>query len=89
METEHGSKWRSDSRYTRLDGSTGTSLKAAWSLQKPIYDFIEYLIRTGKAEEEALTVVQDMFDQNSWKSGKPKLPVCIKLFRQYMASSDV
>ncbi len=89
LETEHGSKWRSDSRYTRLDGSTGTSLKAAWSLQKPIYDFIEYLIRTGKAEEEALTVVQDMFDQNSWKSGKPKLPVCIKLFRQYMASSDV
>jgi hypothetical protein len=86
LETEHGSEWRSDSRYTRLDGSTGTSLKPAWLLQKPIYKLIEYLLRTGKGEVEALIVVQEMFDQNSWKSGKPKLPVCIKLFRKYMAS---
>jgi hypothetical protein len=55
-----------------------------------IYEFMEYLLRTGKAEEEALTVVQDMFDQNSWKSSKPKLPVCIKIFCKYMlATSDV
>jgi hypothetical protein len=85
LEMEHGSKWRSDSRYTKLDGSTGTSLKSAWSLQKPIYDFIEYLLQSGKAEEEALSFVQEIFDHNCWKSGKPKLPVCIKLFREYMS----
>ncbi len=86
LETEHGSKWRSNSRYTRLDGSMGSSLKAAWSLQKPIYEFIEYLVREGRSEEEALLVVQEMFDQNAWKSGKPKLQACAKLFPQYMSS---
>jgi hypothetical protein len=86
LETQYGSKWQSDSRYTRADGSTGTSLKSAWSLQKPISDYIEFLLANGKAEEEALDVVQEIFDQNSWKSGKPKLSVCIKLFRECMAS---
>jgi hypothetical protein len=86
LEADYGSKWRSDSVYTRSDGSTGTALKSAWSLQKPIYEFIEYLIREGRSEEEALLVVQEMFDQNAWKSGKPKLQACAKLFRQYMSS---
>jgi hypothetical protein len=85
LETEHGLKWRSNSRYIKLDGSTGTSLTATWSLQKTIYDFIEYLLLSGKAEEKAITFVQEIFDRNCWKYGKPKLPVCIKLFREYVS----
>jgi hypothetical protein len=84
LETKHGYKWRSDSRYTRANGSTRTSLKSAWSLHKPIYKFVEYLLGTGKAEEEGLATLQEIFDHNSWKSGKPKLSVCIKLFRERM-----
>jgi hypothetical protein len=81
MELAHGSKWRSDTKYARVDGRQGTSLKASWSLQKPIYMYIEYHMVGGKSEGEAIQLIQDVFDRLSYRhSGRPKLNECKKEF---------
>ena len=77
LELAHGSKWRSDTVFARVDGRKGTSLKASWSLQKPIYIYIEFHIQAGKSEEEALELIQGVFDRFSYRhSGRPKLNEC-------------
>jgi hypothetical protein len=44
LEREHGTKWRSYVKFKRLDGKSGTSLKATWSYRLPIYAYMEFLI---------------------------------------------
>jgi hypothetical protein len=81
LELSHGSKWRSDTAYARVDGRKGTSLKASWSLQKPIYMYIEHHISLGKSEEESIQLIQDVFDRLRYRhSGRPKLNECKKEF---------
>jgi hypothetical protein len=85
LETEHGAKWRSDKLYKRVDGTPGTSLKAAWCLQKPLYEIIEFVVGQGTEEDVALTIVQEIIDRTAWKSGKPNFGACRKHFREYMS----
>ena len=81
MELSHGSKWRSDTAFSWVDGRKGTSLKASWCLQKPMYMYIEYHILAGKLEEEALQLIQEVFDRLSYRHlGCPKLNECKKEF---------
>jgi hypothetical protein len=81
LELAHGSKWRSDTVFSRVDGKKGTSLKAAWLLQRPIYFFIQYHIDSGQSEQESLLLIQEVFDRLSYRhSGKPKLKECKKDF---------
>jgi hypothetical protein len=81
LELAHGSKWRSDTAFSRVDGRKGTSLKASWSLQKPIYLYIEYHMLSGKTEDEALQLIQGVFDRLCYRhSGRPKLNECKKEF---------
>jgi hypothetical protein len=81
LELTFGSKWRSDTMFACAGGKTGTSLKAAWSLRKPVYSYIAAHIQSGLSEEEALSLIQDVFDEYSYKnSGKPKLSDCKKEF---------
>jgi hypothetical protein len=76
-----GSKWRSDTLLKRVDGKKGTCLKAAWSMQKPIYEFIERLIDSGKSEDESIELIQEVFDRFVYRhSGKAKLNECKKEF---------
>jgi hypothetical protein len=81
MELLHGSKWRSDTAFSRPGGKKGTSLKASWSMQKPIYLYIEQHIQSGNSEEQAIELVQEVFDSFAYRqSGKPKLKECRKEF---------
>jgi hypothetical protein len=80
LEDNYGSSWRSDSKFKRLDGKKGTALKSGWSLQKPIYDYIEFLMVTHP-EEVAVAMVQEVFDCFPYKhSKKPMLVKCKKEF---------
>jgi hypothetical protein len=55
LKMEHGTKWRSDVKFKRSDGKSGTSLKATWLSCLPIYAYMEFIIqRKGFSEEEAL-----------------------------------
>jgi hypothetical protein len=76
-----GSKWRSDTVFKCIDGKKGTCLKATWLLQEPIYDYIELHLGLGKSEDEALELIQDVFNLYRYHhSGKPKLRECKKQF---------
>lgn len=76
-----GTKWRSDTSVARAGGKSGTSLKAAWSLQKPVYLYIQAHIQMGSPEEVAIQLIQEVFDECCYKSsGRPKLSVCKKEF---------
>jgi hypothetical protein len=80
LEETQGSSWRSDGKFKRLDGKKGTTLKAGWSLQKPIYAYLEFLM-ISYTEEVALSMVQDVFDLFPYKhSQKPNLSKCKKEF---------
>jgi hypothetical protein len=80
LEEMHGSSWRSDSKFKRLDGKKGTALKAGWSLQKPIYDYLQFLMLSYK-EDVAVSMVQEVFDLFPYKhSKKPILVQCKKEF---------
>jgi hypothetical protein len=55
LEREHGIKWRSDVKFKRLDGKSGTSLKATWLYRLPINAYMEFLIQMkGFTEDNAL-----------------------------------
>jgi hypothetical protein len=88
LEENYGNTWRSDSKFKRPDGTKGTALKSGWSLQKPIYDYLE-LLMVSYREEEALAMVQDVFDLFRYKhSKKPALAKCKKeFFRRWGALS--
>jgi hypothetical protein len=78
LEETQGSSWHSDGKFKRLDGKKGTALKAGWSLQKPIYEYLEFLM-ISFTEEVALSMVQDVFDLFPYKhSKKPNLGKCKK-----------
>jgi hypothetical protein len=79
-ESMYGCKWRSDTAWN----TKGTSLKAKWSLQKPLYVFMDYLISDGQSPETAVATIQLIFDQQSYKSGKPDIGLCNKVFRMIM-----
>jgi hypothetical protein len=80
LEETQGSSWRSDGKFKRLDGKKGTALKAGWSLQKPIYEYLEFLM-ISYTEEVAFSMVQDVFDLFPYKhSKKPNLGKCKKEF---------
>jgi hypothetical protein len=80
LEETQGSSWCSDGKFKRLDGKKGTALKAGWSLQKPIYEYLEFLM-SSYTEEVALSMVQDVFDLFPYKhSKKPNLGKCKKEF---------
>ncbi len=80
LEETQGSSWRSDGKFKRLHGKKGTALKAGWSLQKPIYEYLESLM-ISYTEEVALSMVQDVFDLFPYKhSKKPNLGKCKKEF---------
>jgi hypothetical protein len=80
LEETQGSSWRSDGKFKRLDGKKGTALKAGWSLQKPIYEYLEFLMLSF-TEDVALSMVQDVFDLFPYKhSKKPNLAKCKKEF---------
>lgn len=90
LESAHGSKWRSDTAFSRVDGKKGTSLKAAWSLQRPIYYFIQYHMDSGQSEQDALLLIQEVFDRFSYRhSGRPKLKECKKEFVSKWGGTDV
>jgi hypothetical protein len=80
LEEAYGSTWRSDSKFKRLDGKKGTALKSAWSLQKPIYDYMDLLIDTH-TEDVAIAMIQEVFDLSPYKHSKrPNLAKCKKEF---------
>jgi hypothetical protein len=79
-EIREGCKWRSDKTW----GTGGTSLKASWSLQKPLYDFMEYLKANAQQRDDAVTTIQLIFNQQAYKSGKPDLGSCKKVFKLIM-----
>jgi hypothetical protein len=81
LEENHGSTWRSDSNHKRLDGKKGTALKASWSLQKPIYEYIEHLM-VSNTEEVALGMVQEVFSMFPYKHYKK--PILIKCKREFI-----
>jgi hypothetical protein len=77
LELQHGSEWRSDALHKQLDGKRGTSLKAAWSLHKSVYHYMEFHIDSGKTKEESLEIIQEVFNRFKYqRSGKPKLREC-------------
>jgi hypothetical protein len=82
FEMEHGTKWRSDVKFKRLDGKAGTSLKASWSSRLPIYAYMVFLFQMkGFLEEEALISVEEIFCSSpSEKANKPNLASCKKDF---------
>jgi hypothetical protein len=80
LEEAYGSTWRSDSKFKRLDGKKGTALKSAWSLQKPIYDYMDLLMDTH-LEDVAVAMIQEVFDLFPYKHSKrPNLAKCKKEF---------
>jgi hypothetical protein len=80
LEEAYGSTWRSDSKFKRLDGKKGTALKPAWSLQKPIYDYMDLLMNTHP-EDVAVAMIQEVFDLFPYKHSKrPNLAKCKKDF---------
>jgi hypothetical protein len=82
-EREHGTKWRSDVKFKRLDGKSGTSLKATWSYRLPVYAFmVGFLIQMkGFTEDDALMCIEQIFQSNqSNKATKPNLASCKKDF---------
>ena len=80
MEIRDGSSWRSDT--TCQKGTT--ALKATWCLQKPLYDFMAYLTAEGYAPEAAVQTIQLIFNQQAYKTGKPDLGLCNKVFKRIM-----
>jgi hypothetical protein len=70
-----------DTAFSRVDRKKGKSLKAARSLQRPIYYFIQHHMDCGKSEEDALLLIQEVFSRFSYcHSGKLKLKECKKEF---------
>jgi hypothetical protein len=61
LEEACGSTWRSDSKFKQLDGKKGTALKSAWSLHKPIYDYMD-LRKGAHPEDVAIAMIQEVFD---------------------------
>jgi hypothetical protein len=75
LEREHGTKWRSDVKFKRSDGKSGTSLKATWSYRLPIYAYMEFLIQMkGFTEDDALMCIE----RRSNKANKLDLASCKK-----------
>jgi hypothetical protein len=64
----------SDTAFLCVDEKKGVYLKATWSLQRSIYYFIQHHMDYGQSEEDALLLIQEVFDRFSYRhSRKPKL----------------
>jgi hypothetical protein len=73
MEKQEKGKWRSDKLYPKEDGTTGGTLKAAWSTRKPIHEAIEKMIESGVNEAEAVATVQRLMNRHSKSGTKPRI----------------
>ncbi len=78
LELAYGTKWRTDTKFKRCDGRSGTALKAGWSQRLPIYTYIEFLIqKKGFSEDEALACIEEVFGRSRGsKANKPNLQFC-------------
>jgi hypothetical protein len=78
LELAYGTKWRSDTKFKRSDGRSGTALKAGWSQRLPIYTYIEFLIqKKGYSEDEALACIEEVFGRSRGSNAnKPNLQFC-------------
>jgi hypothetical protein len=91
LEREHGTKWRSDVKFKRSNGKSGTSLKATWLYHLPIYAYMEFLIQMkGFKEDAALMCIEEIFQTNhSNKANKPNLASCKKDFLRRWGKVDL